>query len=301
MLDSPHNWVIQVLLAGGIPLLVVVVGLLVTAAVVGLSSWRRLGVPEPLSAAARRSTGGLVSADVARSDVLAGAFAALGGFGVALLTHFTAPSTTIVAALLLGALVTRAPVGGLRVRLRSGSPRLAATAARTVLLGVWSIWLVILVSAEMPLALDVSHAARGDIQAAESAFDAAYAIRPWDADLAGIAAQSFAAAADARVPGAATLAVYWAERSRAALPHTTTTERALAVGQFADGNATGAVKTLDALVKLAPTDPTIAVQNAIALYTNGDTDGALREVKRALALDPTNEVALHFEEILLHE
>ncbi|WP_241992095.1 O-antigen ligase family protein [Cryobacterium lyxosi] len=301
VLDSPHNWVIQVLLAGGIPLLAVVVGLLVTAAVVGLRSWRRLCVPEPVSATARRSTSGLVSADAARSDVLAGALAALGGFGVALLTHFTAPSTTIVAALLLGVLATRAPDGGLRGQIRPGSTRLAATAVRTAILGVWSIWLVILVSAEIPLASGVSNAARDDIQAAESAFKAAYAIRPWDADLAGIAAQSFAAAADARVPGAAALSVHWAELSRAALPNTATTERALAVGQFADGNAPGAVKTLDALVELAPMDPTIAVQNAIALYTNGNTDDARREVKRALALDPTNDVALQLEEILRHE
>ena len=301
VLDSPHNWVIQVLLAGGIPLLAVVVGLLVTAAVIGLRSWRRLCVPEPVSAAARRSTSGLVSADAARSDVLAGALGALGGFGVALLTHFTAPSTTIVAAFLLGVLVTGAPDGGLRGQIRPGSTRLAATAARTAILGVWSIWLVILVSAEIPLASGVSNAARGDIQAAESAFEAAYAIRPWDADLAGIAAQSFAAAADARVPGAAALAVDWAELSRAALPNTATTERALAVGQFADGNAPGAVKTLDALVELAPMDPTIAIQNAIALYTNGDTDDARREVKRALTLDPTNDVALQLEEILRHE
>ncbi|WP_241984300.1 O-antigen ligase family protein [Cryobacterium sp. Hb1] len=302
VLDSPHNWVIQVLLAGGIPLLAVVVGLLVTAAVIGLRSWRRLCVPEPVSAAARRSTSGLVPADAARSDVLAGALAALGGFGVALLTHFTAPSTTIVAALLLGVLVTRAPDGELRVQMRPGSPRLAAaTVARTAILGVWSIWLVILVSAEIPLASGVSHAARGDIQAAESAFEAAHAIRPWDADLAGIAAQSFAAAADARVPEAAALAVHWAELSRAALPQTATTERALAVGQFTDGDVPGAVKTLDALVELAPMDPTIAVQNAIVLYTNGDTDDARREVKRALALDPTNDVALQLEEILRHE
>jgi tetratricopeptide (TPR) repeat protein len=159
--------------------------------------------------------------------------------------------------------------------------------------------LIVLVSAEMPLAAGVSNTARGDLSAAESAFDAAYALRPWDADLAGIAAQSFAAAADARVPGAAARAVDWAERSRAALGNTVSTERALAVGQFANGNAPGAAKTLAVLAELAPNDSAIAVQNAIVLYTNGDTEGARREVERALALDPANDIALQLEGILL--
>jgi O-antigen ligase len=303
VLDSPHNWVLQVLLAGGIPLLVVVVVVLVTATGFGLRSWLHLSASasSALPATARRSPTGSMTTDAARRDILAAALAALGGFGVAMLTHFTAPSTTILAALLLGILGACRSEGGLRTRLRSSSRRLAASVSRTALLGVWSIWLIVLASAEVPLAAGVSNAARGEISAAETAFDAAYAIRPWDADLAGIAAQSFAAAADARVPGAAALAVDWAERSRVALPHTASTERALAVGQFANGDALGAAKTLAALVELVPVDPAVAVQNAIVLYTNGDTDGARREVQRALALDPTHDAALQLEEILLHE
>ncbi|WP_104083567.1 O-antigen ligase family protein [Cryobacterium sp. Y11] len=294
VLDSPHNWVLQVLLAGGIPLLVVVVGLLAIATALGVRSWRHLVVP----AATGRVAAASLQADAARRDILAGALAALVGFGVALFTHFTAPSTTIVAALLLGVLVAHAPEGGFRHRLRSRSHRVAATTGRTIFLGVWSIWLMVLVSAEFPLAAGVANAARGEIAAAERAFDAAYAIRPWDADLAGIAAQSFAAAADARVPGAAALAVDWAERSRAALGDTVSTERALAVGQFANGDAPGAATTLAALVELAPNDAAIAVQNAIVLYTNGDSVGANREVLRALKLDPRNDTAVQLQEIL---
>ena len=299
VLDSPHNWVLQVLLAGGIPLLVVVVGLLAIATAGGFRAWRRLTLPPAFTLSKGRLPLPSLQADAARRDVLAGSLAALGGFGAALLTHFTAPSTTIVAALLLGILVTHPPDGGLRVRLRSRSHRVAATAGRTVLLGVWSLWLIVLVSAEVPLAAGVSNAAHGEIAAAESAFDAAYAIRPWDADLAGIAAQSFAAAADSRVPGAATLAVDWAERSRVTLPDTVSTDRALAVGQFATGDGLAAAITLEALAELAPNDAAIAVQNAIVLYTNGDPDGAGREVERALALDPANGVALQLEGILL--
>ena len=303
VLDSPHNWVLQVLMAGGIPLLVVVVGLLVLAAVCGFRSWRRLSLPRAVATqpAVVRLPSSLATADAARRDMLAGALAALGGFGVALLTHFTAPSTTIVAALLLGILVAHEPDGGLRARLGPGSLQLAAAAGRTVLLGFWSVWLIVLVSAELPLSVGVSNAARGEITAAESAFHAAFAIRPWDADLAGIAAQSFAAAADSRVPGAASLAVDWAERSRAALPDTVSTERALAVGQFANGDGPDAATTLEALGDLAPNDPAIAVQNAIVLYTNGEEGRARQEIQRALDLDPTNDVALRLQSIVLAE
>lgn len=312
VVDSPHNWVLQVLLAGGIPLLVVVVGLLVVATASGLRAWRRAPAPvpsalptaagripaQPLKRSQRLKPAQPQKEDAGRRDTLAGALAALGGFGVALLTHFTAPATTIVAALLLGILVAHAPHGGLRTRLRTRSQRRASTVSRTVLLGIWSIWLIVLAGSEIPLALGISNAARGDTAAAASAFETAYAIRPWDADLAGLAAQSFAAGADAGVPGAAVMAVDWAERSRAALPNTATTERALAVGQLATGNVRGAARTLTALVELAPNDPAIAVQNAIVLYTNGDAAEARREVARALALDPTGDVALQLEAIL---
>ncbi|TFB86766.1 hypothetical protein E3O10_14245 [Cryobacterium luteum] len=296
VLDSPHNGVLQVLLAGGIPLLIVVGGLFITAAVFGLRSWRRLPNAEPT--AAMRGPAASPKTDAARRDVLAGSLAALGGFGVALLTHFTAPSTTIVAALLLGILVAGRPEGGLRIRLRSSSQRRTAAAGRSILLAVWSIWLIVVVSAEVPLATGVEHAARGEIAAAESAFSTASAIRPWDADLSGIAAQSFAAAADAGVPGASARAIDWAERSRVGLPHTVATERALAVGQFTEGDVAGAAKTLAPLVELAPQDAAIAVQNAIVLYTNQDAAGARREVERALKLDPDNEVALQLAAIL---
>ncbi|MBG6058642.1 O-antigen ligase [Cryobacterium sp. MP_M5] len=281
-LDSPHNWLLQVAMAGGFPLLAVVLGIIVAASLGGVRRWL---------AAARGGT------DSDRTDLLAGALAGLAAFGVALLTHFTAPSTTIVAAMLLGILVARGPDGGMgagsSARVRGG-----ATGIRTVLLSFWAIWLIVIMSAEVPLAAGVLATARGDVSAADAEFRQAQSLRPWDADLAGIAAQSFAAASDAEVAGAAPLAVSWAERSRVPLPGTVATERALAVGQVNSGDVTEAGRTLAALVEVAPHDAAVAVQHAVVLYLLGDISGCAGEVRRALELDPAEPTALRLRDVL---
>jgi len=278
-LDSPHNWLLQVALAGGLPLLALVLGIVCVAAVGGLRRWQR---------SAHEAT------DTAGTDLLAAALAGLAGYGVALLTHFTAPSTTIVAAVLVGVLVAHLPGGR-----PAGPVGRTAGSIRSVLLAGWAIWLVVLMSAEVPLAAGVGSAAHGDLAAAEASFQSARVLRPWDADLSSIAAQSFAAAADAQVPDAGQRAVEWAERSRALLPATVDTERALAVGQLNTGDTAAAVDTLAALAALAPLDATVAVQHAIALYLADDISGSAVEVRRALSLDPAEPTALRLQAILI--
>lgn len=302
-LDSPHNWLFQVALAGGLPLLVLVIVVIVAGAWGGVRGWR----------AACRST-----TDAVRPDLQAAALAGLAGFGVALLTHFTAPSTTIVAGVLAGALLAVGPSGGARDRLGTVANNRLARGALTAALVGWTAALLTVVSADVPLNVGVSAAARGQIETADSAFDQAQSLRPWDADLASIAAQSFAAASDAASSAASSagpstpqgaaalasaadagqLAVEWARRSRADLPDTVATERALAVGQLAVGDATGAARTLAVLVRLAPSDTALAVQNAVVLYTVGDISGTVSEVERALELDPQNETAQQLQRIL---
>jgi tetratricopeptide (TPR) repeat protein len=176
-------------------------------------------------------------------------------------------------------------------------------------------------SAEVPLNAGVTAAARGQLETADSAFDHAQSLRPWDADLASLAAQSFAAASDAagtaaNAAGASTpvgaaahdaaadagqFAIEWAGRSRTGLSGTVATERALAVGQLAVGDSVGAERTLAVLVRLAPNDPAIAVQNAIVRYSIGDIAGSIAEVQRALALDSQNATALRLQGILFAE
>ncbi len=283
-LDSAHNLGLQVVMVGGIPLLVPVAGIVVAVCVLSLRSWSR---------AAR---GG----DVPPADLLAGALAGLAGFGVALQTHFTAPSTTVLAGLLLGVLVARTPGGGLRARLQAGGLRVPAKVIRTAILFGWAVWLVVVMSAEVPLAADIEAASQGNLAAADAAFETARAIRSWDGDLTSIAAQSFAAAADAQVSDAAPRAVDWAERSRALLPGTVATESALAVGQLSSGDAQGARQTLEALVEVAPHDVAVAVQHAVVLYLLGDSSGSAVEVRRALVLEPTEPTALRLRDILIN-
>ena len=72
--------------------------------------------------------------------------AGLSGFGIALLTHFTAPSTTILAGVLVGVLVAGSPRGhsgrqlGAQVRdwLDTAAARSAGGGIRTVRLVGWS-------------------------------------------------------------------------------------------------------------------------------------------------------------------
>ena len=333
-LDSPHNWLFQTAMAGGIPLLVLVLGIVAAAAACGVRAWRLVACSATDAVRADRSSAPgtgiagvgtgragpaqagrgsvahaaavLARADAARADLLAAALAGLSGFGIALLTHFTAPSTTILAGVLVGVLVAGAPRGRSgkqlgaqrRDRLGTVAARALGGGIRTVVLVGWAVWLVVLMSAEVPLAAAVVAAATADLAAAEESFESAQRLRPWDGDLASIAAQSFAAAADAQVPGAADRAVAWAERSRAVLPDTVATERALAVGQLSSGDAAAAVRTLDALAVIAPQNVAVAVQQAVALYLSGDISGCDTAVRRALALDPAEPTALRLRGIL---
>ena len=118
--------------------------------------------------------------------------------------------------------------------------------------------------------------------------------------LASIAAQSFAALADGGVVEAAAPTVAWAERSRAVLPGTVATEKALAVGQLVSGDVDAAVDTLAAVVAMAPRDAGIAAQYAVALYLQGDLALSRNEAERALSLDPAEALALRVLEALNH-
>jgi len=288
-LDSPHNWLVQVALAGGLPLLAVVLTVLAATSWLAVRRWWRL-TAVPAQAARTVSTG--------HADLLAAALAGLAGYGVGLLTHFTAPSTAIPAALLLGILVAVPTEGTSRARDVSLAARRAFRGLRTTLLVGWVAGMILVTSAEVPLASAVDAAGTGDLATAEAAFLRAQALRPWDADLSSIAAQSFAALADGGVAEAAPLAVDWAERSRAMLPNTVATERALAVGQLNAGDTSAAARTLEALAVLAPRDADIAAQYAVVLYLHGETTLSRAEVDRALDIDPTHEVARRLQDIL---
>jgi O-antigen ligase len=264
-LDSPHNWVLQALVAGGIPLAVLAVAFAVAAAVVGVRRW--------LSSV--RS--GL---DSDRADHLAGSSFAVLGFGVALLSGFTSPGTTILAALLLGSLLSVRPLGVQRVSAQFG--RLI----RTVVLAAAAVFLALASIAEIPLQAGQGNAALGQITSAAADFDAALALRPWDADTASIASQLMASQAEADVPGAAKATVEYARRSLAATPGSVQSAKAMAVGQQHSGDFVGARQTLAALARRIPLDGGVALRLGGVEVLLEDYPAAEKQLLLATRLSP---------------
>ena len=267
-LDSPHNWLLQVALDGGLPLLALVLALAVSVGVTGVSRWKT----------ERRFASG------SRADLIAGACAALAGYSIALLTHFTVPSTAILAGVLCGAIVAVPPTGGMRAHRLVAGRRSGLRMLRTAFLGVWAVSLLCVAAAEVPMQSALNSLQRGQVVAANTSFESAQALRPWDADTASIAAQAFAAAADSSVPGAVPFALDWGRAAHAALPDSVAVSLALAVSKQAAGNLPEAEAVLRPLAERVPLDSTIARRLGTVLLLQGDQAGAELEFRRAESL-----------------
>lgn len=256
--DSPHSWPLQALVAGGVPLLLVAVALAVLVLVLGWRAVRR--EPDPL-------TLGLLAATV--------------GYGVALLPNFTIAGSTCLAAFLVGCLVAEPAPRTEPKGLMWATAAVAATG--TVVFAMSS-------AAEVALQDGIEQAARGDSAAAEADFDHAESLRPFDGDLAMLAAQTQAGLADDEVAGAAARAKRWATRSLDRTPDTYASGLALAVAQIHGRQLDAALRTLDRLVALYPTEPGARIQRGLARFGLGDVDGARSDLRRARALNPHNAV-----------
>jgi len=282
-IDSPHNILLQAILAGGIPLLLLGLAIAAAVLVIGFRRWRAAVI-----------TGGAEG----EADLLAGSLLAIAAFGMTLMTHFTAPGTTILAAILVGIVVSTPPTSPplasrpltIVTGLRRG--RLAALVALVVFLGLCS-------SAELPLQRGIELAAAADVAGADAAFSTAQALRPWDGDVASIAAQSFAAAAESGVEGGPFMAVQWATRALDTVPNSVLAAKALAVGAQYSGDFDTAIAVLAPLADRVPTDPQVAHRLGGMLALTGDLDGARVELERAARLDPDNtDVQLTLEYVL---
>ena len=258
VLDSPHNVVLQLAVVGGIPLLLVAVGFAVWAAVRAFGPLRR------------RDAASLGTASATHRITSIGVIA---GIGAAWLTHFPTAATAILAGLLLGGLIADEPV----------ADRLGWRTTRTALLSVWLLFVGLATAADVLLLQGLEATAAPE---ADRAFAAAFALRPWDADISSIAAQSMTARADALQPEAATLAVNWGERAVAAAPGSMPARLALGVSQRLAGGGHDSVATLGALASEQPLDADVAVQHAISLAMAGESHDALAELERANRLRP---------------
>ena len=200
VLDSPHSWPLQAAAAGGLPLLVCALALCATVVVVGLRRVRQVN--------AQMVAGASTDQDARRLLVL-GASAALAGTAAALTTHFTTVSTVVLAGVAAGALLA---VPGQDPGVPDGDRHGARWIRRgaTTLGAVLCLGLLLGAAAEVPLARAVTAASTGDVAASDSWFERAQALRPWDGDVPLIAAQTFAAGAEAGHAPSARATVEWA-------------------------------------------------------------------------------------------
>jgi len=263
VLDSPHNWILQAVVAGGPILALAAVATATVVLVIGYRRWS-------LSLRSR----GYATADSSLSFT-----AGLAAFAVVLLTGFTAPSTAIPAAMFAGALVAvpsavKAP------------PPVAWVALRTLAVGAWVVALFVGTFSEIPLAEATTAAAANDVASAEADFDVAIALRPWDPDAEGIAAQTFARMADAGVASAAEPAVQHARAALARTPHSVTAQVALIVGLQNSGDDHEALVAATSLARHVPHDPDVQLRLANAQWAAGERSVSIATLRRVTAMIP---------------
>lgn len=273
--DSPHMWFLQAAVAGGVPFLI----LALLACSVGFALCIR----------------GIRSVeDQAQQRTLLCALFALVASGAGMLTHFTSPGTTglmaFVAGGILGASNAHSPERHARV-----SPRLSGAGRGALRAGAIALFVPVLAvgilaaAAEWPMKTGVQFAAEGRMDAANDSFESAYALRPWDADTALLAAQAFAGPAADGDPLAASYAIRWAETSLERTPSSLEGGLVLAIGQVNSGDLLAAKSRLDGLIRRAPFDDAPYIQRGIANFGLGDIDASLADLQRAAELAPTSD------------
>lgn len=236
--DSPHNWILQAASAGG-PLLA-----LLAIALAGLTftyGWR----------ATRPGEG---AAPEGERVVLAGMFAGLAGYAVALLFGFTTAGTAPLAALYAGALLSIPASGGGPAWLRR--PVAVAYAALVVVLAAAAF-------AELPLRSALLEAAGGHLGPANHDFRLARDLRPWDPGIAQSATHAYAVLARHGLRGAASLGEPWASRELSAYPRSIQALEDAASIQSALGHSGRAEQLLRTARRLEPQNPDLRPGSAL--------------------------------------
>jgi hypothetical protein len=278
VLESPHNIVAQVASAGGV---VGLVAVLVFAAWLVRETWVRRHSGEP-------------AGSLARADLREGAVLAVLGWAVALLTHFTSPGNIILPAVLMGALLAGSmavPSAG-EASARGVRERGVTWWVAAVVVCAWAVGLAGGVTGDFALNSGTDAVQAGRADAADSAFSSAQRLRPWDADVPLIAAESFAGALDGSRqanPKMVTAAQRWSELAMVRLPGST---RALKAGAVADqyaGDVAGAIGLLDRAASLSPTDPQVFQRLGALQAVTGDVPAGLKSLEWAAHLDPGDE------------
>jgi hypothetical protein len=257
--DSPHQLLLQVAVAGGLPLLVCFLVLLV---VLVRRSWAVL----------REHPGAW------------GLAAAAGGYGLALMANFTAAGPTCLAAFLAGALLAE------QVPQEGATEPAWRRVVQPVAFGLAAVVFFASCLSEMLLQQGVDAAGGGERPEARSHIDSAQRWRPFDRDVAMLGSQAMAGLTDAGIRSAAKDAQALAEESLARTPDSYQARVALGVALISQGDLEEALGDLDRAVRLFPRRPDAYVQRAITRYGLRDVEGAIDDLRTAQGIDPRSPV-----------
>lgn len=265
--DSPHNWVLQAASSGGVVLA------LLAIALAGLT------VQRGVRATRLQATGGEAAA-------IGGMLAGLVGYGVALLFHLTSPGTTPLAAVFGGALLSehasRHPLTALQNR-----ARLTAAAA----FGVLVVVLVSAALAELPLRSAINAAASGRFAAADSDFQAAHQLRPWDRSVTATAAHAYATLLRDGVKTASGTAKPWVAKELAAAPDSVQALSDAATLDIVNGRAGLAWRKLAIALRYDPSNPDLHVATGQAARLDHHPLAAIALLRTASQLAPRDPYA----------
>ncbi|MET4223534.1 O-antigen ligase family protein [Oerskovia enterophila] len=281
-LDSPHAWPLQAAVSGGVPLLLAALALALTVLVVGGRAVGRENARTDAPQPGPQST---------RSLLLHGSLAAVVGTTFALSTHFTTIGTVTLVGLAAGALVS-GPHGAESTGAQTSTVRRKPWTTPLALAsgGILCAVLLLASAAEIPLARATAAAAAGDVDASESAFGLAQVLRPWDGDIALIAAQTFSAGSEAGHEPSARATVVWAGRALASHPSSSEARVSLALGHLALAEPAAAASVLDEVLERGE-DPRARLLRGVAAARTGDLDLAREHLDVAARNPATADLA----------
>ncbi|WP_461190394.1 O-antigen ligase family protein [Arthrobacter sp. Z4-13] len=266
--DSPHNLPLQLLSAGGVPLLLIAAFFACLFVKTALAKIRHCQ-------------------EFRQRQQLIAALAAVAAYALALLTHFTSPGTTGLVAFICGGLVGvelhRRALPWLPPAARAARPCAAALVLAAAALAV----VVPAAAAEWPMANGARAARLGDIAGAEASFQTALRLRPWDTDVRLLAAQAFAGPATDGNTEAARAATKWGDQALDSTPQSLEAGIAAAIGCLYGGRLPEAKSRLDGLTELAPYSAGVYVQRGVANFGLGNAGEGIADLQFAASLEPS--------------
>lgn len=261
--DSPHNWLLQAAVAGGIPLLLLA---LLVAAYTGYRGLRnawpeRSGRAPPLHA---------------------GLLAGLVGYGSALMFHLTSPGPTPLAAFFGGVLLAT-DAGPQLARARRYLPVAIGSLASLL-----AIALLAAAAAEIPLRLGVQALERGQLARGDHYFSLAKDLRPWDVEVAMTAGHAYAVLALDGVRSAAPYGQVWLNAARAELPGNEQIETDLATVAESQGHLRLAQRILVSELRVDRFNPQLLLRYGVVAAEQHQYRLAGKTFLEVSRIDPTS-------------